>query len=374
MAADCGLPCAALRGAHVVVGLSGGVDSSLTAALLCEQGLQVQALFMKNWEEDDTDGWCAAAADRADAQAVCDHLGIELLTINFAFEYWEEVFTRFLAEYEAGRTPNPDILCNAHIKFDAFLAYALGDLHADFIATGHYARRSRETPAARLLRGVDRSKDQSYFLHAVPGTALARTLFPLGGLTKAQVRAMARERGLPTWDKKDSTGICFIGERRFQEFLRRFLPARPGPILSVDGTQLGCHAGLMSATIGQRRGLGLGGRHGGSGEAWYVVDKDPAANALIVAQGRDHPARFARALIACEPVFVVNPPPFPLKCTCKTRYRQRDLPCCVRPCSEGLEVLFEQPVAAIAPGQSVVFYQGEECLGGAVIARAIKEC
>ena len=367
------IPYKKLKGAHVVVGLSGGVDSSVSAAILKEHGLEVTALFMKNWEEDDTESYCAAAQDREDAEIVCRALGIDFKTINFAYEYWEGVFENFLSEYSSGRTPNPDILCNREIKFKAFMDYALNDLKADFIATGHYARRSFNGGKAHLLRGADANKDQSYFLHAIGPEVLERVLFPVGGIEKPKVREMARERGLSTSEKKDSTGICFIGEKRFNEFLSRYLPEREGPIITVDGKEIGRHDGLMFATIGQRKGLHIGGSSEGSGEPWYVVDKDVARNALIVAQGHGHPALLATGLTAQNQTFIVAEPQYPLKCTCKTRYRQPDIECTVKRTDDGLEVCFESPVAAIAPGQSVVFYQGEECLGGAVIAKALKE-
>ena len=371
---DPDIPWEELRGKNVVVGLSGGVDSSLSAALLKEHGLNVTALFMKNWEEDDTDTYCSAAKDREDAQAVCDKLGIELKTINFAAEYWDRVFEIFLSEYQAGRTPNPDILCNKEIKFKAFMDYATQVLKADCIATGHYCRRSFGPEPALLLRGSDQNKDQSYFLHAIDGRVLPRVLFPVGDLEKPTVRAMAARRGLSTASKKDSTGICFIGERRFHEFLSRYLPAKPGPIITTDGEVIGEHDGLMYCTIGQRRGLRIGGRKDDSGTPWYVVDKDIAHNALIVAEGHDNPALFAKGLIAINESWIAGAPQLPgFSCSCKIRYRQPDIPCTLNRIDEKhIEVLFEKPVAAVAPGQSAVFYSGEVCLGGAVIEKAIK--
>ena len=383
------IPYSELQGKHVVIGLSGGVDSSLSAALLKEAGLKVTALFMKNWEEDDTASYCAAAEDRKDAEAVCAKLGIELKTINFAAEYWDRVFENFLSEYRAGRTPNPDILCNKEIKFKAFLDYALKVLDADFIATGHYCLRSFDggiDAPAHLLRGKDGNKDQSYFLHAIGPGKLHKVLFPVGHLEKPVVRAMAKERGLATASKKDSTGICFIGEKRFNQFLHDFLPdaATPGPIISTEGKVVGEHPGLMYCTIGQRKGLHIGGSADGTGEAWYVVDKDMSRNALIVAQGHNHPALFAQGLWASNETWIVDGPTaaeLPLACSCKVRYRQPDVKCTVERVQHSLngeaprtmlKVSFDEPVAAIAPGQSVVFYRGADCLGGAIIEAPLK--
>lgn len=383
---DARIPYEELQGKHVVVGLSGGVDSSLSTALLKEAGMKVTAVFMKNWESDDTDDYCAAAEDRKDAEKVCETLGIELKTINFAAEYWDEVFENFLSEYRAGRTPNPDILCNKEIKFKAFLDYALEDLNADYIATGHYSRRSfnKDLPPY-LLRGLDDNKDQTYFLHAIGPHKLDRVLFPIGHIEKPMVRAMAEERGLVTARKKDSTGICFIGEKRFNLFLKEYLPdaAKEGDIISVEGKVVGKHPGLMYCTIGQRKGLNIGGSADGTGEAWYVVEKDIKRNALIVAQGHNHPALFAKGLIASNDTWLVERPSLPLKCTCKVRYRQPDVSCTVEFLNDSthgvdnyhgasLKVTFDKDVSAVAPGQSVVFYQGEACLGGAIIEEAIK--
>ena len=365
------IPWKELEGKSVVVGVSGGVDSSLSAALLKEHGMKVTALFMKNWEEDDTDSYCSAAADRADAQAVCDTLGIELKTINFAAEYWDRVFEIFLSEYKAGRTPNPDILCNKEIKFKAFMDYAIEDLKADFIATGHYCRRSFNTKEAHLMRGSDPKKDQSYFLHAIDGSVLNRVLFPVGDLEKPTVRAMAAQRGLATAQKKDSTGICFIGEKRFHQFLSHYLPSKKGPIKTIEGKVIGEHDGLMYATIGQRKGLNIGGKQDGNGEPWYVADKDIPNNTLIVVQGHNHPALFAKGLTALNETWIVECPELPFECTYKIRYRQPDVPCTVIRDEKGLKVMFKSPTAAVAPGQSVVFYAGQDCLGGAVIASAI---
>lgn len=368
---DATIPWDELQGKSVVVGLSGGVDSSVSAAILKEHGMKVTALFMKNWEEDDTDSYCSAAVDREDAQAVCDTLGIELKTINFAAEYWDSVFEIFLSEYKAGRTPNPDILCNKEIKFKAFMDYAIEDLNADFIATGHYCRRSFNTSKAHLMRGADPNKDQSYFLHAINGSVLDRVLFPVGDIEKPVVRQMALERGLKTAKKKDSTGICFIGEKRFHEFLSRYLPSKKGPIKTPDGTVVGEHDGLMYATIGQRKGLNIGGRTDSNGEPWYVAAKDIPNNTLIVVQGHDHPLLFSHGLHALNETWITSCPELPFKCTCKIRYRQPDVKCTLERTADGLDVIFDAPTAAVAPGQSVVFYNGEDCLGGAVIASSI---
>lgn len=355
---------------RVIVGMSGGVDSSVSALLLLQQGYQVEGLFMKNWEEDDGTEYCTAKKDLADAQAVCDKIGIKLHTANFATEYWDNVFEHFLAEYKAGRTPNPDILCNREIKFKAFLDYALS-LGADLIATGHYVRRRDTDDRTELLKGLDPNKDQSYFLHAVGGAQLARSLFPVGELEKPAVRATAELHGLATARKKDSTGICFIGERRFGDFLKQYLPAQPGPIETVDGEVIGQHHGLMYHTIGQRQGLGIGGMKNTADDPWYVLTKDLARNVLIVGQGNQHPWLFSRALLASE-MFWVNPLDFPLpqRLTAKVRYRQSDQACTLEKAAEGFRILFEAPQRAVTPGQSVVLYDGEICLGGGVIESA----
>lgn len=359
----------------VIVGMSGGVDSSVSAYLLQQQGYQVTGLFMKNWEEDDDTGYCSAAADLADAQAVCDKLGIELLTINFAAEYWDNVFEHFLEEYKAGRTPNPDILCNKEIKFKAFLEYAAEDLGADYIATGHYVRRRDINGTTQLLRGLDSNKDQSYFLYTLSHDQLAQSLFPVGELEKPEVRRIAEQLDLITAKKKDSTGICFIGERRFRDFLARYLPAKPGPIMTVDGQEIGQHDGLMYHTLGQRKGLKIGGTREGSDEPWYVVDKDVENNILIVAQGHEHPRLMSAGLIAQQPDWVSREPlTQPMRCVVKTRYRQEDIPCTVTPLGDDkISVRFDNPVAAVTPGQSAVFYQDEVCLGGGVIEARITE-
>ena len=350
----------------VIVGMSGGVDSSVAALLLKQQGYAVEGMFMKNWEEDDGTEYCTAREDLADAQAVADALNIRLHSANFAAEYWDNVFEHFLSEYRAGRTPNPDILCNREIKFRAFLDYARA-LGADMIATGHYARRSRGD-APRLMKAVDQNKDQSYFLHAVGHQELGRTLFPLGDLEKPKVRAMAQSAGLVTHDKKDSTGICFIGERRFADFLKQYLPAQPGAIVDLEGHYLGNHQGLMYHTIGQRQGLGIGGVTGHEHDPWYVVAKDLEGNRLLVAQGSDHPALFSHALQVRDIHWVAgSAPALPLQCSAKTRYRQPDQTCQLDRLQTGYRVLFDEPQRAVTPGQSVVFYDGEVCLGGGVI-------
>lgn len=358
----------------VIVGMSGGVDSSVSAFILQQQGYQVEGLFMKNWEEDDDTDYCTAAADLADAQAVCDKLGIKLHKINFAAEYWDNVFEHFLAEYKAGRTPNPDILCNKEIKFKAFLEYAAEDLGADYIATGHYVRRRDHNGKAQLLRGLDPNKDQSYFLYTLSETQVGQSLFPVGDIEKPVVRAIAEELGLITAKKKDSTGICFIGERKFKDFLARFLPAQPGEIKTTEGEVIGQHQGLMYHTLGQRKGLGIGGIKGKEENAWYVVEKDLANNVLVVAQGLDNSALLSRGLIA-QQLHWVNRLPIreSLRCTVKTRYRQTDIPCEILPIDdETIEVRFDEPQIAVTPGQSAVFYQGEVCLGGGIIEQSIK--
>ncbi len=354
--------------AKVVVGLSGGVDSSVSAWHLLQQGYRVEGLFMKNWEEDDTASYCAAAEDLADAEAVCDRLGIELRTVNFASEYWDRVFTHFLAEYEAGRTPNPDVLCNKEIKFRAFLDFARS-LGADYIATGHYARVANEHATFRLLRGVDPDKDQSYFLHMLDQEQLRNVLFPIGALCKRDVRETARRAGLSTSEKKDSTGICFIGERRFGAFLQRYLPAQPGDIVTDTGTVIGTHQGLMFYTIGQRKGLAIGGLPDYGDAPWYVVDKQLDRNRLVVAQGHDHPRLLRTTLHAHDVHWIAGEAPgLPLSCSAKVRYRQADVPCRVtRKDAGSVQVTFAEPVRAITPGQSIVFYAQDVCLGGGII-------
>ncbi len=364
----------------VIVGMSGGVDSSVAALLLLRAGYAVEGLFMKNWDEDDGTEYCTAREDLADAERVCQRLGIPLHTANFAAEYWDQVFERFLTEYSAGRTPNPDVLCNREIKFKQFADYALA-LGAELIATGHYARGVRiggedpvrvlaEDPEARCFRlekAADAGKDQTYFLHAVPRPQLARCLFPLGGLSKRQVREIAAREGLHNHRKKDSTGICFIGERRFRDFLARYLPACPGPIRDTGGAWLGEHMGLAYYTLGQRQGLGIGGRAGYPEAAWYVADKDMDGNVLVVTQDpRDLEGRW---LTAGEANWLVEPS-FPLECRAKVRYRQADQSCRVSREGDELRVVFDEPQRAITPGQYVCFYDGDVCLGGALIESA----
>jgi tRNA-specific 2-thiouridylase len=350
---------------HIIVGMSGGVDSSVAAFLLKEAGHHVEGIFMKNWEEDDTETYCPASIEMADAQAVCDKLQIELHRVNFAAEYWERVFTHFLAEYRAGRTPNPDILCNKEIKFRAFLDYAK-QRGADFIATGHYVR----TQEGQLLKGSDPAKDQSYFLHALSEEQLSQSLFPIGDLKKDVVREIAQKAGFDNHKKKDSTGICFIGERKFKDFLNTYLPAKPGPIKTPEGILIGQHDGLMFYTLGQRQGLKIGGQKNTPEAPWYVAAKDISTNTLIIAQGHDHPLMLASSLMTHQVNWINGTPKtFPLKASAKTRYRQTDQPCMIeRLDQDQYSVKFETPQRAITPGQSVVFYQNEVCLGGGVIS------
>jgi len=357
-----------IQDTRVIVGMSGGVDSSVSALLLQQQGYQVEGLFMKNWEEDDGTEYCTAKADLADAAAVCEQLGISLHTANFAAEYWDNVFDYFLNEYAAGRTPNPDILCNREIKFKAFLDYARV-LGADLIATGHYVRKRQTEGQTLLLKGLDANKDQTYFLCAVTEESLEQSLFPVGELRKEAVRELARAHGLPTHSKKDSTGICFIGERRFRDFLQRYLPAQPGRIETVDGEHIGEHQGLMYHTYGQRQGLGIGGQPHHSEAPWYVVGKDLARNVLIVAQGNDHPALYSPALLASQLNWINrHAPTLPLRCHARIRYRQPDQACRVTALDDGrIRVEFDVPQRAVTPGQVVVFYEDDICLGGAVI-------
>jgi tRNA-specific 2-thiouridylase len=351
----------------VIVGMSGGVDSSVAALLLKEQGYQVQGVFMKNWE-DDVVGECPAEVDMADAQAVCERIGIPLHAVNFSETYWDRVFEHFLHEYRAGRTPNPDILCNQEIKFKAFLDYAL-ELGADYIATGHYARCTEVDGQYQLLKGLDANKDQSYFLYTLGQRPLSHSLFPVGHLPKPEVRRIAEENGFINHAKKDSTGICFIGERRFKDFLNRYLPAQPGEIKTVDGKPIGRHDGLMYYTLGQRQGLGIGGRKDTKEAPWYVATKDLEDNVLVVTQEREHPLLMSSRLI-CNQVRWVSDSPhkFPLQCTAKTRYRQTDQVCTVEQLDTGIYAVdFSEAQWAVTPGQSVVFYDGEICLGGGII-------
>jgi tRNA-specific 2-thiouridylase len=351
----------------VIVGMSGGVDSSVSALLLQQQGYQVEGLFMKNWDEDDGTEYCTAMADLADAERVCERLGITLHTANFAAEYWDNVFEHFLEEYKAGRTPNPDILCNREIKFKVFLEYAKR-LGGDLIATGHYVRRADRDGHTLLLKGLDDNKDQSYFLHAVGEAEFARSLFPVGELEKPEVRRIAEQHQLVTHNKKDSTGICFIGERRFKDFLQQYLPAQPGVIETTGGMVIGEHAGLMYHTIGQRQGLGIGGVKGAGEAPWFVVEKDLERNVLVVAQGTDHPSLYHNRLYAGQVHWINDAPTSGFRCNAKVRYRQADQACEVNLAEDGrLVVVFDEPQRAITPGQSVVFYQDDVCLGGAVI-------
>ena len=350
----------------VIVGMSGGVDSSVSAYLLMQQGYQVEGLFMKNWDEDDGTEYCTAKEDLADAQQVCDTLGIHLHQANFAAEYWDNVFEHFLAEYKAGRTPNPDILCNREIKFKAFLEYAKV-LGADLIATGHYVRRGERDGETVLLKGLDNNKDQSYFLHAVGSDEIAMTLFPVGELEKPEVRRIAEENNLVTASKKDSTGICFIGERRFKDFLQQYLPAQPGRIETPDGDDIGEHHGLMYHTLGQRQGLGIGGLKDYPDAPWFVAGKDLSRNVLIAVQGKNHPLLFKDWLTTTDVFWVNQPISEPLRCKAKVRYRQADQDCIIEPTGSGYRVVFDQPQRAVTPGQSVVFYLDDICLGGGVI-------
>ncbi len=363
-------------GARIVVGMSGGVDSSVAALMLKRQGYDVVGLFMKNWEDDDDDEYCSTRQDLIDAASAADVIGVELEAVNFAAEYKDRVFASFLSEYSAGRTPNPDVLCNAEIKFKAFLDHAL-DLGASRIATGHYAR-VRETVVDRdegvsrfdLLRGADPAKDQSYFLHRLNQAQLSKVAFPIGHLAKTEVRSIAAEARLPNHAKKDSTGICFIGERPFREFLNRYLPKEPGPIRTPDGRTVGQHIGLAFYTIGQRKGIGIGGKRGGDGNAWYVAEKDLAENALIVVQGHDDPLLFKRHLSAVDATWISGDLPTEGSVhTARSRYRQADSTCQVtRAEDDELSLEFSEPHWAVTPGQSVVLYDGEVCLGGGIIA------
>ena len=362
---------------RVVVGMSGGVDSSVTAWLLKQQGYEVMGLFMKNWEDDDDSEYCSTRQDLLDAASVADLVGVDFEYVNFAAEYKDRVFAEFLSEYSAGRTPNPDVLCNAEIKFKAFLDHAMA-LGAEYIATGHYARvRAIAGPHGReyqLLKALDGSKDQSYFLHRLNQAQLSRTLFPLGEIPKTQVRRIAHDIGLHNAAKKDSTGICFIGERPFREFLNRYLPTEPGDILTPEGQRVGRHHGLSFYTLGQRKGLGVGGvkgsqRQDGTADAWYVARKDLARNELYVVQGHDHPWLLSSRLQALDASWVAGRPPQAGSYGAKTRYRQADAACQLESAAQGaFELSFSQPQWAVTPGQSAVLYDGDVCLGGGIIA------
>lgn len=362
--------------ARVVIGMSGGVDSSVSAWLLKQQGYEVIGLFMKNWEDDDDTEYCSSRQDWLDAASVADVVGVDIEAVNFAAEYKDRVFAEFLREYSAGRTPNPDVLCNAEIKFKAFLDHAMS-LGADLIATGHYARvRQIDTPSGKqmqLLKAIDQSKDQSYFLHRLNQSQLSKTLFPLGEIEKTKVREIATEIGLPNAAKKDSTGICFIGERPFREFLNRYLPTKPGPILTAEGKQIGEHYGLSFYTYGQRKGLGIGGvsgaqRSDGTADAWYVARKDMANNTLYVVQGHDHPWLLSHELNADDASWVAGVMPDLGDYAAKTRYRQTDAKCNLTSSVGGkFSLSFAEAQWAVTPGQSAVLYDGDVCLGGGII-------
>ena len=353
---------------RIVIGLSGGVDSSVAALLLKQQGYEVIGLFMKNWEDDDTQDYCASRQDLIDAVSVAEKIGIEVESVNFSSEYKDRVFNEFLSEYKAGRTPNPDVMCNAEIKFKAFLDHALG-LGADWIATGHYAQVREQDGLFQLLRASDGTKDQSYFLYRLNQYQLSKTLFPLGQLTKIQVREIARRENLSTHDKKDSTGICFVGERPFREFLQRYIPSHPGDIYTLDGIKVGKHHGLMFYTLGQRQGLGIGGNRLGDGDAWYVAEKNISKNHLLVVQGHDHEKLFADRLTAVNLSWVSGlTPPSHWVYGAKTRYRQKDAPCVISMATrQSCAIDFAEPQWAITPGQSVVVYESNVCLGGGII-------
>ena len=358
---------------RVVVGMSGGVDSSVAAWLLKNQGYDVVGLFMKNWEDDDDEEYCTSRQDLIDAVSVADVVGIDIEAVTFSAEYKERVFNSFLAEYKAGRTPNPDVLCNAEIKFKAFLDHAL-QLGADRIATGHYAQVREADGLFQLLKAEDATKDQSYFLYRLNQTQLRSTLFPLGAMYKRDVRELAAKLRLPNFDKKDSTGICFIGERPFREFLSRYLPTQPGDMITADGNIVGRHIGLTYYTIGQRQGLGIGGRKEGDGEPWYVCSKDMGSNRLGVVQGHDHPALLSQALTAADLTWISATKPHCNRVYgAKTRYRQKDAPCEIdRVDANSCEIRFAEPQWAVTPGQSVVVYEAKVCLGGGIIAGAVR--
>ena len=362
------------RREKVIVGMSGGVDSSVAAWLLKQQGFDVVGVFMKNWEDDDTDEYCTSRDDLVDAAAVADVIGIDLEAVNFAAEYRDRVFAQFLREYQAGRTPNPDVLCNSEIKFRAFLDHALA-LGADRIATGHYARVFvADNGRVKLLKGVDAAKDQSYFLHRLTQPQLAPVLFPVGAMAKGDVRAIAQRERIPTWSKKDSTGICFIGERPFREFIARYLPRAPGPIVTSEGKRIGTHSGIAYYTLGQRQGLGIGGVRDSDAAAWFVAAKDLACNALIVVQGHDHPLLYRREIDVVDVHWIAgNPPSLPARFAAKTRYRMADAACVVERRGDGLRVRFDSPQWAPTPGQYLVLYNGDVCVGGGVIDAPLEE-
>lgn len=355
---------------RVVVGMSGGVDSSVTALMLKEQGYDVIGVFMKNWDDTDEFGVCTATEDYEDVRKVANQIGIPYYAVNFEKEYWDKVFTYFLAEYKLGRTPNPDVMCNKEIKFKAFLEHA-ENLGADYVATGHYARAVRdENGEVKMLRGQDQNKDQTYFLNQLSQAQLQKVMFPLGEIEKPEVRRLAEAADLATAKKKDSTGICFIGERNFKEFLSEYLPAQPGNMSTLDGKVMGKHDGLMYYTIGQRQGLGIG----GEGEPWFVVGKDVESNTLFVEQGFDHPAMTSTALIANQVSWTSSTPKTgTFDCTAKFRYRQADVPVTVEVNEDEIKVTFKDAARAVTPGQSVVLYDGDECLGGATIDRIYRD-
>jgi tRNA-specific 2-thiouridylase len=355
---------------EIIVGMSGGVDSSVAALRLQQSGAAIAGLFMQNWEEDERKGPCRADADRKDAVAVCARLGLSLFVRNFAAEYWDQVFTYFIDEYRRGRTPNPDVLCNREIKFKTFLDHARS-LGAEKIATGHYARVEQADGVWQLKRARDRGKDQTYFLHALGQHALAATVFPLGEMQKSEVRTLAREAGLATHDKKDSTGICFIGERDFRAFLAEYIPAQTGEMRTPEGITVGEHPGVFYFTLGQRNGLGIGGRRDASDEPWYVIGKDVTSNVLTVAQGNANHWLQSRTLAASGLTWTAGrAPAAAFRCSAMTRYRQADQACTVEVDGSNGIVRFEQPQRAVTPGQSVVFYDGEVCLGGGIIERS----
>jgi len=358
---------------RVIVGLSGGVDSAVAALLLKEQGHDLQALFMSNWDDDDS-GYCTSAQDYQDARAVAQELDIPLHRVSFAAEYREQVFSYFLAEHRAGRTPNPDVLCNREIKFGVALSYARR-LGATTFATGHYARLvPDDLNGVGLYKARDGSKDQSYFLHAVARSHLAQALMPLGDLHKSEVRDRARRAGLPVFDKPDSTGICFIGERPFREFLAQFLADEPGPIVSADGVRLGTHRGLAFYTLGQREGLAIGGQSGRTEEPWYVAEKDRSRNALVIVQGHDHPLMSSDALTTGLLHWLVEPRTSAFRCTVKVRYRQADQPALLEPATNGsARIVFDSAQRAVTPGQYAVIYEGDRCLGGGVIENVSRQ-
>ncbi|MBS9777457.1 MAG: tRNA 2-thiouridine(34) synthase MnmA [Gammaproteobacteria bacterium] len=358
---------------RIVVGISGGVDSSVTAHLLKEAGYDVHGVFMKNWEETYSPGYCSAEDDVFDARDVCETIGIPLHTVNFAKEYEERVFKHFLSEYKAGRTPNPDVLCNREIKFSEFVQFAK-KLRCDYVATGHYCRRINRGEQAALMKACDQNKDQTYFLNAISQKQLQLALFPLGNMEKPDVRKVAEDADLITYDKKDSTGICFIGERNFREFLSQYLPAQPGTITTVDGEVIGEHNGLMYYTIGQRQGLGIGGLQNHDDRPWFVAEKDLQTNTLIVVQGTDNSALYKPSLIAGQLNWLRNPPDDGASLTAKTRYRQEDQACTIVFSNDkkNIHVTFESPQRALTLGQYVVFYDNDECIGGGVIEQTFK--